>query len=125
MLGLRNADKIAELWDATESTAILPTSAEEFFAATGPVRERTNSRRAHERHHLRCRAIVKCDCLAHAVYLQDCSRMGIGLLSPVQLFPRQRIQLWMDDQRSYQLEIARCRRLGPKCYECGTVFILK
>jgi hypothetical protein len=125
MLGVRNAATIAELWDAAESKAALPTSAEEFFAASGPQPEHTNCSRAHERYYLRCRAIIKHDCQTHAVYLQDCSRTGMGLLSPVQLFPRQRIQMWMDNQRSYQLEVTRCRRIGPNCYECGTVFILK
>ena len=125
MLGLGNATTIAELWETSESKAALPVPAEEFFAASGPLLDRASCRRAHERYYLRCRAIIKKDSLTHAAYLQDISRMGMGLLSPVQLFPRQRIQLWMENQSSYQLEITRCRRLGPNCYACGTVFILK
>ena len=125
MLGVGNAGTITELWDVAESKAALPCSAEEFFAASGPLLDRDSCRRAHERYHLRCRGIIKKDLQTHAVYLQDVSRMGMGLLSPVQLFPRQRIQLWLENQSSYQLEITRCRRLGPSCYVCGTVFILK
>lgn len=84
-----------------------------------------NDQREFERHYMRCQAIVRRDLDTFGIYMRDCSRAGMGLISPVQFFPRERIQLWMKPQRSYSLEIIRCRRLSPNCYECGAIFILQ
>jgi hypothetical protein len=123
MLDLGNAAEISEVWRSTDSQAALPTNPEEFFGKAGP--KQADQQRAYERHYLRCQAILRRECETHAIYMKDCSRTGMGIISPVQLFPRQRVQLWMSPQRSYSLEVVRCRRLGTNCYECGTIFILK
>ena len=125
MLGVSDAGTLTELWDQTEPKAALPAPPEEFFAPRGPVPDKLKSKRAHQRHYLRRQAILTYELAKYAVYLQDCSRMGMGLISPVQLFPRQRVQLWTDGQRSYRLEVTRCRRRAANCYECGTVFVLR
>ncbi len=124
MLGVRNAT-IEDQWAGIPSQAELPTSPEKFFAHSGPMPVKKGCLRAFERHYLRCKAILQRECEKYAIYLEDCSRTGMGFVSPVQLFPCERVQLWMDDQRSYQLEITRCQKIGPSCYKCGTVFILK
>ena len=123
MLDLGDAKKIGDLWQSTASQAALPATPEDFFGKVGP--KRTHEQRAYERHYMRCQAILRRECETHAIYMKDCSRRGMGLISPVQLFPRERVQLWMSQQRSYSLEIIRCRRIRPKCYECGTIFVLK
>ena len=123
MLDISHATEIGKLWDQLESKAALPTTAEEFFAKTGTKAD--HEQRDYERHYLRCQAIMRRECDQHAVYMKDCSRAGMCLVSPVQLFPRERVQLWMSAQRSYSLEIIRCRRVRPNCYVCGTIFILK
>lgn len=123
MLDLGHAAEIGDLWESIASRAALPTPPDEFFGKSGP--KQPDRRRAYERHYLRCQAILRRECEDHAIYLKDCSRTGMGLVSPVQLFPRERIQLWMTPQRSYSLEVVRCRRASAQCYECGTIFILK
>ncbi len=123
MLDISHAAEIGDLWDEIESKAVLPVAPEEFFGKSGP--KTFDEQRAFERHYLRCQAIIRRDCDTHAVYMKDCSRAGMGLVSPVQLFPRERIQLWMSPQRSYSLEIIRCQRLCAQSYECGTIFVLK
>ncbi len=127
MLDLSHATEIGELWDKLESKAVLPATTEEFFGKSGPKTgtPSIDELRDFERHYLRCQAIIRHDSKTHAVYMKDCSRAGMGLVSPVQLFPRERIQLWMNPQRSYSLEVIRCRRISANCYECGTIFILK
>jgi len=124
MLGIRNASKLEKLWASTTLKAVLPVSSEEFFALTGPMEEKRDCRRAYERQYLRRRAVVNYEGESFGVYLQDCSRMGLGLISPIQFFPCQQIQICMDNRRIYELEIRRCRRLAERCYECGTIFIL-
>lgn len=124
MLGVSDASKIDKLWTGTTLQAVLPVSSGEFFALTGPMPTRRNCERAYERQYLRRKAVVKQDSDSLGVYLQDCSRMGIGIILPIQFFPCERIQVCMDNRRIYELEIRRCRRLGHMCYECGTIFIL-
>lgn len=120
-IGLENS--IDAAWDALESRAELPVPVEEFFSKSG--QKKPMEQREFERHYLRCKAIMRYDLKQHAVYMQDCSRAGMGLVSPVQLFPREQIQVWMNPQRSYTLEVIRCRRIRPNCYVCGTIFLLK
>lgn len=124
MLGIRDAKKLDKLWTETTLKAVLPVSPEEFFALMGPMPVKRDCHRAYERQYLRRKAVVKHAGESFGVYLQDCSRMGIGLISPVQFFPCARVQVCMDNRRIYELEIRRCRRLGERCYECGTIFIL-
>ena len=114
---------IDQVWGTLESQAELPVPADEFFSKSGQKRQ--VNPREFERHYLRCQAILRRDLEQHAIYMKDCSRAGMGLVSPVQLFPRERIQVWMNPQRSYSLEVTRCRRIRAHCYECGTIFLLK
>ncbi|NOZ40159.1 MAG: hypothetical protein GXP24_08030 [Planctomycetes bacterium] len=123
MLGLSHATEINDLWDKIESKASLPTTPEEFFGKSGL--KALEEHRAFVRHYLRCQGILQRERETHAIYMKDCSRVGMGLISPVQLFPRERIQIWMKPQRNYTLEVIRCRRIRVNCYECGTIFILK
>jgi hypothetical protein len=123
MLDLSHATDIGEIWASLPVPAELPAPAEEFFSKAGQKRQ--VEQREFERHYLRCQAIMRRECNQHAVYMKDCSRAGMGLISPVQIFPREQIQIWMNPQRSYALEVIRCRRIHANCYECGTIFLLK
>lgn len=54
------------------------------------------------------------------IYTRDFSRKGAGFLSPIQLYPEERIRIvlptfWV------QLKVARTRRITHRCYEVGTV----
>ena len=124
MLGVRHAAKINELWDRADLKAALPAPPDEFFALSGTMPENKSSHRAYKRYYLRRKALVSCRDETLAVYLLDCSRMGMGLISPVQLFPCQQIKVYLGNRMHYRLEIRRCRRVAENCYECGTIFIL-
>lgn len=56
------------------------------------------------------------------VYTRDFSRHGVGLLSPFEIYPEERIRValpafWV------QLNVVRARRITGKCYEIGTELI--
>jgi hypothetical protein len=72
---------------------------------------------------LRCqgRAILERELEHLAVYVVDLSRTGIGIISPVQLFPSELVELATPDRR-LPLRVVRCIRLGPDCYHCGCRF---
>jgi hypothetical protein len=122
MLGVGNDKTIDSQWELLDSRAVLPVEYEEYFDKVGPKQD--VKQRDYERHYLRCRAILRHDNQTHAIYMKDCSRSGMGFVSPVQFFPRQRVQVFLDTGRSYLLEITRCRRLKTNCYVCGSIFVL-
>ena len=124
MLGGSNASRVTEVWQMAESRAMLPDIPEDFFSARGPTPDAANCRRSYKRYFMRSKAVMQCEGQTHAAYLLDLSRCGVGLLSPVQLFPRQRVELWLMDDRRCTVEIARCRRRAAGCYECGCIFVL-
>ena len=123
MLGVHDEAALIAMWETLESKAVLPTDPEEFFDKSGPARN--VEEREYERHYLRCQAILKYRAKSHAIYMKDCSRSGMGFLSPIQFLPREHVEVRIDSQRGYSLEVTRCRRLKTNCYSCGTIFVLR
>lgn len=116
---------IDDAWDAAEPKTRLPKRWEAFLASRGPMPLYLNSRRAFHRFFLPHKAVLDWKDTRMAVYTKDISRQGIGVLTPVQLLPKERVQLRLANGREYELEIARCRRLDADCYECGTRFVMQ
>src|SRR3990172_8850804 len=112
---------IAAAWEAAAARTELPRSvARRFFEPKGPMRGHFDNRRTYHRFYLRGRAILTRRESTLGIYTKDISRQGICFLSPVQLFPKERVRLQMPNGTSYELEIARCRREEDDCFECGT-----
>ena len=112
-----------QIWKSIPSRAELSAGDEgSYFAPVGFVSPSVGSRRNYVRLHMRERGLVVRGEHYHAVYTKDASPKGIAFLSPVQIFPAERIRLLLNRYQPIDLELRRCRRLGPKCYECGTVF---
>lgn len=113
-----------DLWAETDANARLPESVcEEYFAHQGPTPVHLDNKRTYHRFFMRGKAILKRDESLLGVYTKDLSRQGLGFLSPVQLFPLERIAIKLPNGAEYQLEITRCRRIDESCYECGTKFV--
>ena len=70
------------------------------------------------------KAVLQRDEMKLGCYTMDVSRQGIGLLSPVQLLPLDRVQLHLPNGSELPLEIARCRRVDRGCFDCGARFAL-
>ena len=112
----------AQMWNGLSSRAALPCDEVEYFAAEGIAGSTSESRRQYVRIHMREIAVlVACD-QCHAVYTKDASPKGVGLITPVQFFPQDRFRVLIDEQGVIELELRRCHRIGPHCYECGTTF---
>lgn len=114
-------------------TIQLPARLADFFSVRGDSQIAEHE----ERKHIRIRARAKCaglfvstlTCLERdskciPVYTSDFSRGGCGFLSSIQIYPTERIRLMLPNFW-LQLEIVRCRKLGPKCYEVGSVLLAK
>jgi PilZ domain len=116
-------DVSEQLWNSVPSRAKLPFDAEEFFAARGVAGAHYETRRQFHRMHMRETGILLRGVDRHGIYTKDVSPMGVGFLSPVQVFPCERIRLLLHDQTKLDLELRRCRRIEVDCYECGAVFV--
>src|SRR5262245_30327556 len=119
------AKLIDEEWLAVDLTTCLPEDFESFRAARGVTPMRFNTRRDYRRFFLRAKAILARLQDRLGVYTKDVSRKGIGVLSPVQVFPKEFIQLRLPSGSEYSLQVVRCRRIAEGCYECGTKFVLQ
>jgi hypothetical protein len=123
MLDIGDATTLTEAdWHQLTSRAQLPCSWQEYAAGAGAVRTKPDSTRQYCRIALRSIAIVLCDDQVHAVYTKDVSRRGMGFYSPVNLLPRTCVRIWVPGRSLLGLRVSRCKRLGDRCYECGTLF---
>lgn len=118
-------DLIAQLWKTAVETTRLLESEEQFFNPQAPTLGHFQDRRAYHRYGYRNRAIVTHEGKTLAVYARDISRIGIGFCSPLQLFPMDEVEILLPGPRRVSLQITRCWREAPKCYNCGARFLLQ
>lgn len=120
---LDGASLIERLWAATKSQAELPDLQSDFFDLAGPMPLHYESRRAYHRFYFRRQAVLSYDKNLLGVYTTDVSQLGIGFISPVQLFPLDRVTLLIPGPKKTTLQISRCKRLADACYQCGGTFV--
>jgi PilZ domain len=113
-----------DLWEATPSKVELPDSLKPtFFNAQGPEPLFHGNRRAYHRYYMRGKAVLKRGTSMIGTYTKDVSRQGVGFLSPVPLLPKERVKLRVP-AAELSLEVTRCLRIDPKCFECGARFAM-
>lgn len=125
MLELDHGQKIMnDLWDATPSKVELPDALRPaYFNVQGPAPLFHDNRRTFHRYFMRGKAVLKRGTSMIGTYTKDVSRQGVAFLSPVPLLPKERVKLRVP-AAELSLEVTRCRRLDPKCFECGAKFAL-
>lgn len=57
----------------------------------------------------------------YVILTRDLSRSGIGFLHAEQLYPGERVRLWLPTG-PVATEVTRCRRHDARCYEIGVRF---
>lgn len=57
----------------------------------------------------------------HSVLITNVSKTGVGLLNFEQLFPGERMTLWMSEKDIAQITIGRCRKINDRCYDIGAI----
>ncbi len=124
MLHIQNDDgAMIDACDLIPSRIKLPDEWSDYFSRSGPLKTKYNDERRFHRTFVRGKAIIRRDGELHTVYTKDVSRMGLGMIHSEQLFPCERIQIWLPNRLSYWLRIARCVRIKQLCYECGATFL--
>lgn len=126
MLAVSNKpNMIAEAWEAADMIVQLPESlGSRFLEKHGPMPLYHENKRGFHRHYMRGKAILKRGQSTLGTYTKDISRQGIGLLSPVQLLPLERIELMLPNGATLHLEVTRCRRIDKNCFDCGARFAI-
>ena len=115
---------IRRLWDEAKARVELPDAErQKFLAARGPMRLHYENHRKYHRYYLRARAILHRGDSTFGAYTTDVSRQGIGFLSPVQLLPRERVQLRLPTS-VVKIEVLRCHRSEYDAFEIGARFLL-
>jgi hypothetical protein len=72
---------------------------------------------------MRGKAVLKRGSTLIGSYTKDVSRQGVAFLTPVPLLPKERVKLQVPSAE-LGLEVTRCRRIEPACFECGARFVL-
>jgi hypothetical protein len=125
MLELDHGQKIMnDLWEATPSKVELPESLRPtYFAVQGPFPVFHDNRRSYHRYYMRGKAVLKRGDSLIGTFTKDVSRQGVAFLSPFPLMPKERVKLRVP-AAELSLEVTRCRRLDPACFECGARFAM-
>jgi hypothetical protein len=119
------------LGDTREAPAKWPTLAgdlDQFRIPSGAGLD-GESRRSHMRRQLRGRAVLEKVKSAPGqrlgAYTLDISPLGLCLVSPLQLFPCERVTIdfMREEVGCLELRVRRCRRLQEGSYICGTTFV--
>jgi hypothetical protein len=105
----------------------LPQTWCRFFEESGVLPSLPNDMRRSQRRAVRTFGLLRIDGTIPAItrssalfgiYTKDFSKNAVGLISPIQLYPGERLRLilptcWLS------LEVIRCRRHNSTCYEVG------
>jgi len=109
----------------------LPPDWSDFFEKTGLVQGVMAERRQFPRINLRSRAVLQYrqtfpslprPAFTYTVYTKDISRSGLAFLHGEQLYPSEQMIIILPDGKPRKIEIVRCRRIGPSCFEIGARF---
>lgn len=98
----------------------------------GPVPTVDNDKRQFVRFYCSARGILYCRQSLPAIFratseylvlVTNLSRGGLCFVHQDQLFPRERLSVWVESKRKLDIEITRCRMINEKCYEVGAKFV--
>jgi hypothetical protein len=113
---------IQQRWQALSLRTELPWSWRKYMTEIGLERMWPESRRRYARAPLRAPLILLAGGNSYAAFGKDISRLGVGLFSPLPLLPKQVVVAELLGGKKLPLRVVRCKRIGPRCFECGTVF---
>ena len=112
-----------QAWNSASAHAALPKPSEDFFAEYGATSVAENTRRRYRRMRVRGRAIAYRGSDQYGVFTNDVSPVGIGFFSPVQLLPKEEIEIFFEEFQQLQVEIRRVVRTDQQCFFCGGEFL--
>lgn len=130
MLDKRYQADLKSLLAGLECRVCIPEEwRETYFQERGPEATKWNDRRRYPRHKFRTKSVLELrttlaaiprDQAFFAVYTRDFSRNSLSFLHVEQLFPCERVHLWLPNRRR-GFRVSSCRRYNENCYLIGAV----
>jgi hypothetical protein len=127
MLDAVRLEELNEALDALPFHVVLPPEWKDYFTRRGPLPSQKDENRRYVRSYFRMQArmdltqtlpLIPRAREQHIVLMKDVSRQGAGFLHSAQLFPGERVRLWLPTGcREYS--VVRCARHNDSCYEIG------
>jgi hypothetical protein len=121
------SELLNKLLETCECDLAVPREWQDRLTRRGVIQPVQDDRRQYIRHYFTCRGVLEYDETFPSIprehtYAQvmtsDVSRCGIAFLHSEQLFPTERISLWLPTgKRTYVVE--RCVEQNENCYEIG------
>ena len=130
MLEVNHQERLSTTLAKLECQVELPKKWVKFFSQRGALPQSPNEKRRFPRFHHPAKAILKLDQSLPAIPRQhelfcvvtkDISRGGINFLHAQQLFPAERIRLWLATG-IHDGTVMWCVRHNEHCYEIGAEF---
>ena len=129
MLGIDYSTQLRKVIESIQWNIELPMEWADYFEQRGENAAFPDDKRSNQRLTIRTCGVMWFDQTLPfrartknpiGIYTRDFSRKGAGFLSPIQLYPEERVRVilptfWV------QLKVARGRRITHKCFEVGTV----
>lgn len=112
-----------QLWNTLPTRAKLPLTETDFLSGNDKKIDPHDARRRFHRVRVRGRAALRHKDKFYGVYTLDVSPMGMSFFSPFQLFPKEVVELSIEEYDKLTVEVRRCRRSSDGCYMCGGVFV--
>ena len=118
------------LLEKLECHVRIPKQWNDFFERQGRVASTADDRRRFVRLHCPSRAVLQLETTlpaihrgrqVHCVLTKDISRSGLSFLHTEQLFPHEKVKLWLSMGKR-DATVVRCLRRNEKCFEIGVVF---
>lgn len=109
----------------------IPAEWDGFFAYRGRVKTSSREQRQHPRFYLRAKAMLHVVSTIGArgtrysqgvIYLKDISRGGMSFLHAEQLFPTDQVRIQLENGRTLDVQVNRCRKIAGQCYEVAGQF---
>lgn len=60
---------------------------------------------------------------AHAVVTSNVSRSGLAFFHFEQLYPQERLSIWIEGRKPLKIEVVRCCQKAECCFEIGAIYI--
>lgn len=126
MLGIDDKHS-TEISGSTTAEVTLPVDWSQYFDREGPLPTMEGDERRFARRYFRTRIQIRLVSTLPAfprdqepinTLGKDISRTGIALLSGVQLYPGERVELLVKEN-TLLFEVVRCRKVAKACFEVG------
>jgi len=110
----------------------VPRTKLDELGKSGPVQTTVSDQRRHVRFRQLKRCVLRCESTFPSIQrtsqlslglVVNISKEGVGILHHAQLYPNERFVMRFEGSGLMRLTVARCRKIGPQCYEIGALSI--